>query len=576
MGAAVLKYSFRIFAAVIIFSVFLTACSGPEYAVIIRNGLIYDGSGGAPVAADVGINADTIAFIGDLKNTKGNTEIDAHGLAVAPGFINMLSWATESLLMDGRSQSDIRQGVTLEVMGEGTSMGPLNKAMKADEQRESKRLGQNIDYNWNTLGEYLKELERKGVSTNVASFVGATTVRAHVLGLENRSPYPEELEEMRALVRQAMEEGALGVGSSLIYTPGSFATTQELIELCKVASRYDGMYITHMRSEGNDILTALNETIAIAAAAGLPAEIYHLKLAGNENWNKLDTVIARIAKANKNGVKITADMYTYAAGATGLDAAMPTWLQEGGVNEWIRRMKEPASRKKALKEMSEAPHGWENLMRLAGSPDRILLVSFKNDSLKRFTGKTLLEVSKLYGKSPEETAMDLVITDSSRVGTVYFMMSEENIRRQLALPYVSIGSDASSLAPEGWFLKSNVHPRAYGNFSRLLAKYVRDEKVLSVADAIRRMTSLPADNLKIKKRGRLVVGNYADVVVFSPDKIQDHAAFEKPHQYSTGMEHVLVNGVAVLRQGEHTGAKPGRVVRGPGYQRKITQVDEMP
>lgn len=544
------------------------ACQKQKFDVIIRGGTVYDGSGKPGAITDVGINADTIAVIGDLSKAEGKTEMDATGLIVAPGFINMLSWATESLIIDGTSQADIRQGVTLEVFGEGWSMGPLNEKMKADLESDMQRNPDwkyNID--WTTLSEYLQSLERRGVAPNVASFVGATSIRIHELGYANRLPNAEERERMKALVKQAMEGGALGVGSSLIYAPASYSSTEELIELCKVAGEYGGMYITHMRSEGNNIFDAVNETIRIAREAKLPAEIYHLKMAGESNWGKLDSVLAMIEQANKAGIKITTDMYTYTAGATGLDASMPPWVQEGGIKEWIKRLQDPKIRKRALDEMRKPSDKWENLLLMAGSPERVLLLGFANDSLKQFTGKTLAEVARIYGKSPEETAMDLVIADSTRVGTAYFMMSEENVKRQIALPYMSFGSDAESPATEGVFLKSSTHPRAYGNFARLLGKYVRDEKVIPMEEAIYKLTGLPAANLKIKKRGSLTPGYYADVAIFDAAKIQDHATFEKPHQYSTGMVHVLVNGTVVLKDGEHTGAKPGRVVRGSGWNK---------
>lgn len=548
----------------ILLTVLFFGCGEKQiYDVIIRNGTVYDGSGNKPVLTDIGINSDTIAVLGDLSEAVGKKEIDAKGLAVAPGFINMLSWATESLILDGKSQGDIRQGVTLEVFGEGMSMGPLNEEMKKG-MREQMR-DYTFEINWTTLGEYLESLEKKGVACNIASFVGATTLRIHELGMANRAPTGPELERMKDLAKQAMEEGALGIGSSLIYTPANYSSTEELIELCKVIGPYQGMYITHMRSEGNTIFDAVDETIRIARESSVPAEIYHLKMAGKDNWNKLDTVIRKIDRANNEGLHITADMYTYTAGATGLDASMPTWVQEGGLNTWIKRLKDPSIRKRVLKEMKTRSDSWENLLLMAGSADNVLLVGFANDSLKRFTGKTLSEVAKIHGKSPEETAMDLVMTDSTRVGTVYFMMSEENIKRQIQLPYVSFGSDAESSAPEGVFLKSSTHPRAYGNFARLLSKYVRDEKVISLQEAIRRLTSLPATNLKIKKRGLLVPGYFADIVLFDPAKIQDHATFENPFQYATGMVYVFVNGVMVLSNGEHTGVIPGRVVRGPGW-----------
>ena len=528
---------------------------------------MYDGSGKPGVVNDVGINADTVAFVGDLSSAVGKKEIIAKGLVVAPGFINMMSHAEVSLILDGNSQSDIRQGITLEVLGEG-SMGPMNERMKKDWRDQMKRnadLAFNID--WTSLGEYLESLQRRGISPNVASFVGANTVRIHELGYENRAPKLDELERMKALIKQAMEEGAMGTTTALIYAPDNYSTTEELIELSKVAASYGGMYISHMRSEGNNILSAVDETIRIAREANMPAEIYHLKMGGKSNWGKLDAVIAKIDSANKSGLQISADMYTYTAGATGLDASMPPWVQEGGIKEWIRRLKNPTIRKKVLQEMRMPTDKWENLLLNAGDPERVLLLGFANDSLKRYAGKTLGEVAKIYGKSPEETAMDLVITDSTRVETAYFLMSEENIKRQIALPYVSFGSDAGSPTAAGMFLKYKEHPRAYGNFSRLLGKYVRDEKVISLEEAIRKLTSLPASNLKIKKRGTLAPGYFADVVVFDPEKIQDHATFENSHQYSTGMLHVLVNGTQVLENGEHTGAKPGRVVRGPGYKK---------
>ena len=558
-----MKNLFPLLAFVILFS----ACQKQKFDLIIRGGTVYDGSGKPGMVTDVGINADTVAFIGDLSNAEGEKQIDATGLAVAPGFINMMSHAELSLLIDGNSQADIRQGITLEVLGEG-SMGPLNDKMKQDWKDQMKRNPDwQFDIDWTTLGEYLESLQRRGISPNVASFVGANTVRIHELGYANRAPDAEELERMKSLIKQAMEEGAMGTTTALIYAPDNYATTEELIELSKVAAPYGGMYISHMRSEGNNILNAVDETIRIAREANLPAEIYHLKMGGKQNWGKLDSVIAKIDKANKSGLRITADMYTYTAGATGLDATMPPWVQEGGIKEWIKRLKNPAIRKKVLQEMRTPTDTWENLLLNAGDPERVLLLGFTNDSLKRYTGKTLGEVAKIYGKSPEETAMDLVIADSTRVETAYFLMNEENIKRQIALPYVSFGSDAGSPTAAGMFLKYKDHPRAYGNFSRLLGKYVRDEKVIPLEEAIRKLTSLPATNLKIQKRGQLAPGYYADLAIFDPAKIQDHATFENPHQYSTGMVHVFVNGTQVLADGEHTGAKPGKVVRGPGWKK---------
>ncbi len=545
----------------------LAACKKQEYDIVIRGGTVYEGTGQSPIITDVAINGDTIAFVGDLSKAVGKKEFDVKGLAVAPGFINMLSHAETSLIFDGNSQSDIRQGVTLEVFGE-MSMGPMSESMKSDDRDFMKRNPDfAYDIDWTTLGEYFTSLEKRGIAPNVASFVGASTIRVHELKYENRAPSAEELERMKALVKTAMEEGAMGITTALIYAPSNYATTEELIELSKVAGEYGGMYIAHMRSEGNSIEQAIEETIRIAREAKLPAEIYHLKLGGEKNWSKLDTVIAMIERANKSGLKITADMYNYTAGATGLDAAMPPWAQAGGLGEWTKRMKDPKTRKQILKEMKTPTDKWENLMLLAGTPERVLLLGFTNDSLKQYTGKTLAEVAKIHGKSAEETAMDLVIADNSRVETAYFLMSEENVKRQIALPFVSFGSDAGSPSTEGVFLKYKDHPRAYGNFARLLGKYVRDEKVITLEEAIRRLTSLPAENLKIKKRGLLQAGYYADVAIFDAAKIQDHATFEKPAQYSTGMVHVLVNGVPVLENGEHTGARPGKIVRGPGWKK---------
>jgi N-acyl-D-amino-acid deacylase len=536
-----------------------------EYDVLIRNGLIYNGSGGRPFKANLAINGQRIVAIGTLNDAHGKTELDAKGMAVAPGFINMLSWANESLIQDGRSQSGIRQGVTLEVMGEGNSMGPLNEAMK----REMKEQQGDIKYDieWTTLGEYLDYLVKRGVSCNIASFVGATTLRVHEVGYTNRPPTPDEMERMKVLTRAAMEEGALGVGSSLIYAPAFYAKTDELVELCRVAAMYNGMYISHMRSEGSRLLEAADELIDISRRADIPAEIYHIKAAGKPNWNKLEPLLKKIETARANGLEITADMYTYIAAGTGLDATMPPWVQEGGLNEWINRLKDPAIRERVKKEMSQPTDKWENFFVAAGSPDKILLVGFKNEKLKPLTGKTLAEVAKMRGTSPEETAMDLVIEDRGRVDTIYFLMSEDNLRKQVKKPWVSFGCDEASLAPEGVFLKSNPHPRAYGNVARLLAKYMRQEKLISLEEAVRRLTSLPAQNLRIRGRGALKPGYFADVVVFDPAKVQDHATFENPHQYSTGVRDVFVNGVQVLAKGEHTGAKPGQVVRGAGYKR---------
>jgi N-acyl-D-amino-acid deacylase len=542
----------------------LSACGPkPEYDVVIRNGVIIDGSGGEPSRGSVALLSDTIAAVGDLGQARGRLDIDANGMIIAPGFINMLSWANESLLEDGRSQSDIRQGITLEVMGEGFSMGPLTEGMKREMKEEQGDLVYDIP--WTTLGESLEHVERRGVSANIASFVGATTVRIHVLGYANRPPNAAELDRMKALVRHAMEDGALGLSSALIYAPGFYAQKDELIALASVAAEYSGMYISHIRNEGNALTEAVEEFLDICRAAHIRSEIYHLKAAGQSNWHKLDRAIGEIEEARRSGFSVTADMYTYTAGATGLDASMPPWVQEGGLKAWIERLKDPDTRARLAREMTTPTSAWENLYQAAGTPDKILLVGFKQDSLKYLTGKTLREVALLRGTSPEETIMNLVIDDGSRVGTVYFLMSEENVRKEIALPWVSFGSDEASLAPEGVFLKSSPHPRAYGNVARLLGRYVRTERIVSLPEAVRRLSSFPAQNLGLSRRGLLVPGYYADVIVFDSEKIEDRATFENPHQYSVGVQHVFVNGVQVLAHGEHTGKLPGRVVRGPGW-----------
>ena len=535
----------------------------PAYDLLIDNGTIYDGMGGAAFTGDVAIKGDRIVYVGPEAPGTAKKTVDAAGMAVSPGFINMLSWAPESLIHDGRGLSDTVQGVTLEVFGEGQSMGPWNAKMKSN---ELKRQG-DIKYpiRWTTLGEYLDYMQRKGVTPNLASFVGAATVRIHELGEGDVDPAPEQLARMRALVRDAMKEGAIGVGSSLIYAPAYYAETPELIAITEEAAKCGGMYISHMRNEGHDLLKAIDELVEISRKSGAHAEIYHFKQAGKVNWDKLDAAIAKVNAARAEGLRITADMYTYPAGATGLDAAMPVWVQAGGLEEWIKRLKDPATREKVIAEMRNPDAEWENLLHLAGGADKALLIGFKNPKLKPLTGKTLAEVAAMRGKSPEETAMDLVIEDDSRVGTVYFLMSEDNVRKQVSLPWMSFGSDAESQAPEGVFLKSSTHPRAYGNFARALGKYARDEQAAQLPDLIRRMTSFPATNLGIKGRGVLRDSYYADVVVFDPTKVQDHATFEKPQQLSTGVRDVFVNGTQVLKDGKHTGAKPGRFVRGPGW-----------
>src|SRR5688572_22182567 len=535
-----------------------------QYDIVILNGLIYDGNGGKPFKGDIAINGDTIAAIGNLSNADAIETIDVRGMAVSPGFINMLSWATESLIADGRGQSDIRQGVTLEVMGEGFSMGPWNAEMKARELKEQADIRYAVE--WTSLGDYLAFLERRGVSPNVASFVGATTVRIHELGQDDVDPSPAQLARMRALVRQAMNEGAMGVGSSLIYAPAYFAETPELIALAAEAGKCGGMYISHIRDEGPRLIEAIDELIEISEKSGAPAEIYHIKQSGRDNWGKIDAALARIEAARARGLRITADMYTYPASSTGFDAAMPLWVQEGGIEAWVGRLKDPATRARLLAEM-RAGEGSENMKLVVREPDKVILLAFKTERLKPLTGRTLADVARERGKSPEETAADLIVEDGTRIQVAYFGMSEDNVRREVALPWVSFGSDASSQAPEGVFLKSSTHPRAYGNFARVLGKYVRDEKVVTLEEAIRRMTSFPASNLGIRDRGALKAGHFADLAIFDPAAIRDNATFASPQQYATGMRHVLVNGVPVLRDGEHTGATPGRFVRGPGWNK---------
>lgn len=544
---------------------FFPPVHGPERVcdLVIRNAAIYDGSGATPLHGDVAINADTIAALGSLGDLRGRKEVDAHGLSVSPGFINMLSHAEESLIADGRSESDLRQGVTLEVFGE-FSMGPLTDTLRDEAVAMQSDIRYPVD--WTTLGEYLDRLAGKGISTNIASFIGAGTVRANVLRYAKRPPTTEELLKMKALVREGMEEGALGLTCALLYVPDVYMSTAELTSLAAVSSGYGGRFTAHIRSEGRHLDDAVREMITIARDAHTGVEIYHLKSSGKDSWPLLDPVLDRIEAARAEGVDITANMYTYTAAATGLDAAMPPWVQEGGYNAWAERLKDPVIRERLKKEMTTPSDAWESLYMEAGAPENLLLVAFKNEKLKPLTGKTLAEVAKMRKTSPVETMMDLVVEDGTRVGTIYFLMSEENVRKEIRRPWVSFGSDEGSFAPEGVFLKSNPHPRAYGNFARLLGKYARDEKLISLAEAVRRLTSLPAANLKITKRGYLRPGYFADLVVFDPARMEDHATYASPHRYSTGVVDVFVNGVQVLKSGEHTGAMPGRVVRGPGWK----------
>lgn len=552
----------RIGYAIVSFLILCGCAGAPHYDLVIRHGTVYDGTGVAGVVQDVAVQGDRIAARGDLSRATGRQEVDATGLAVAPGFIDMLNHSAAALIADGRSQGMIRQGVTLVVFGE-VSMGPLNEPMK---KYQTERQGDiKFDITWNTLGQFLDTLEARGVSTNIASFVSAATVRADEIGLDNRPPTAEELDRMRADVRQAMDEGAMGLTTALIYVPGVFAKTDELVELAKVASTSGGMYVSHIRSEGNRLLEAIDETLTIAREAHIRAEIYHLKASGKSNWPKLGPAIAKIEAAREDGLEITADMYPYTAGSTGLDAAMPPWVQEGGYNAWAQRLRDPKIRERVRREMVAAQDDWENLMLAAGG-EGTLLVGFKNEALRGYTGKTLAEVAKLRNRSVQDTAMDLVVEDGSRVQVVYFLMSEDNVKRQIQLPWVSFGSDASSMSAEGVFLKTSTHPRAYGNFARLLGKYVRDEHVIPLEEAIRKLTSFPAATLRIRERGKLAPGYFADIVVFDPKTIAEHATYERPHQYATGVRDVWVNGIQVLKEREHTGQKPGRVVRGPGWK----------
>jgi len=533
-----------------------------DFDVIIRGGTVYDGTGSAPYRADVGIKGDVVTRIGDLSRAKAATVVDATGMAVSPGFINMLSWSVDTLIVDGRSMGELKQGVTTQIFGEGDSMGPLNERTKKQAQDDQGDL--KYDIKWATLSEYLQFLEKKGVSQNVASFIGATTIRRYVIGDEDKQPTPAQMQQMRDLVRTEMEHGALGIGTSLIYPPAFYAKTDELIEMCKVAAEYKGKYISHMRSEGNQLIQAVEELLRISREARIPAEIYHLKAAGKDNWSKMDQVLAMVEKARKSGLKITADMYTYPAGSTGLDASLPPWAEDGGYPALFKRIQDPETRKKILAEIRTPTDKWENLYLAAGSPDKVLLVGFKNDKLKPLTGKTLGEVARMRGTDPENTILDLILEDQSRIGTVYFLMSEDNIKKQIKYPWVSFGSDAESQAPEGVFLKSSTHPRAYGNFARLLGKYVRDEKVITLQDAIRRLSGLPATNLGLDRRGFLKKGYFADVVIFDPKTIADKATFEQPQQYAVGIRDVFVNGVQELKNGDHTGKFSGRALWGPG------------
>lgn len=537
----------------------LSSCASaratPAFDTVIRGGTIYDGGGGAPYTGDVAVKGGRIVALGPRISGRGRAEVDARGLAVAPGFINMLSWAAVPLIQDGRAQSDIRQGVTLEVMGEGWSMGPFSPAQKAEALAEQTTTRYPID--WTTLGEFLRFLEKRGVSVNVASMVGASTIRVHELGRNDVDPTPEQLARMRFLVRQAMDEGAMGVGSSLIYVPAVYAETDELVALASEAGRCGGMHVSHMRSESSRLLEAIDELVEIGRRSGARAEIYHLKAAGRSNWPSMDSALARIEAARTAGVAVSANMYLYSASGTGLDSTLPLWVREGGAQAMQARLRDPAVRARVVADMEGGSRDWTTVQP----------VGFTNPALRVHSGKRLPEIAALRGKSAAETAVDLIIEDGSSIGTVFHSISEDNLRKVLARPWVSFGSDAAALATEPPFTDRAVHPRAYGNFARLLGRYVREEKVIGLPEAVRRLTSLPADNLRIADRGRLRRGFHADLAIFDPAKIADRATYESPHQYAVGMRHVFVNGVQVLKDGEHTGAKPGRFVRGPGWRK---------
>ncbi len=533
--------------------------------LVITNGTVIDGSGAPRFQGWVAVDGDRIAAVGKGKAPDAKRTVDATGQVIAPGFVNMLSWATQSLLVDGRAVSDLKQGVTLQVMGEAWTMGPLTPAMRDEMIRSQSTL--KFDVPWTTLGEYLTHLETKGIAPNVASFVGATTVRIHELGEGDVDPTPAQLASMQKLVTTAMNEGAMGVGSSLIYAPSSYAETPELVALATASARCGGSYISHMRSEGKYIENALDELITIARESGGPAEIYHMKLSGQANWAKRDAVLAKIAAAKADGLDIRANMYLYPAGATGLDASLPTWVQAGGNDVWIKRLKDPEIRKRVLAEMRAEPDGWENLARSAGDPSRVLFIGFRNPKLRPLIGKTLAQVSAMRGTTPEDTILDLIIEDDSRVDTVYFLMSEDDVEAFAKLPWVTVGSDAGAPAIEGAFLESSDHPRAYGNVARFLGHYVRDRQVDTLESAVHRLSGLPAARLKLADRGVLKPGMAADIVLFDPATIQDHATFAKPQQYATGVSQVFVNGVQVLKDGEPTGAPAGRFLKGPGFGR---------
>ena len=533
-----------------------------DYDVIIRNGSIYDGTGAPPYVADLAITGDRLSAIGHFAAVSADLDIDASGLAVSPGFFNMLSHAHLSLISDGRAMSDVMQGVTFEVLSE-ISLSPLTDSTADFWSRFS---NDEVEMTWRTLGEYLQTVEDNGVSVNFATFVSAATVRMNIIGMDDVDPTPEQLDMMKSQVAEAMEDGALGLTTASIYAPATYAETEELIELAKVAGQYGGIYTAHMRSESNQFIESIDETLRIGREAKLPVKIHHLKAAGRPNWYKMDNAIDKIEALRREGIPVTADMHTYTAGGSGLDASMPTWVQAGGYDKWVERLKDPEIRARVKAEMAVNAQDWENLGYFAG-PDGMVFLEFKSKDHMKYLGKTLAEVAAERGQDPRDTIIDLVIEDGSRVVTAYyFLMSEENLKKQIRQPWVMFGSDGTAPAAEGKTLESGVHPRTYGNIARLLGKYVRDENVIPMEEAIRRLSFLPAQTLGIRERGRLAPGYFADIAIFDPKTINDNSRFDDPHRYASGVQYVLVNGVPVVSKGEHTGATPGRAVHGPGWR----------
>lgn len=532
------------------------------YDILVKGGTIYDGSGQKPFRGDVGIRDGRIVHVGRRTQGRALRTIDARGKAVAPGFINAMSQTALSLLTSPLAESDLRQGVTLVVVGEGTSAGPLTLGMLEELHRSG---GVPADLQWRTLDQFAKLLKSRGIAVNVASWVGGSTLRQNVVGLADRVPSADELARMRALVREAMEDGALGVSTALIYAPGAYAKTDELVALAEQSAQCGGLFASHIRSEGDRFLEALDELIAISRRSGAPAELFHIKVGGPANWPAMPIALNRIQAARAAGIRISANMYSYAASGTGLTASIPPWVQQGGWDAFMARIKDPAIRARGIAEMRDPKPDWENVMRGAGGPDGVVLSSFRTDALRRLAGKTLAEIAKLRGTDPEETLLQLIEEDGSRIEAFYFTMSEDNLRLQLRQPYVSIGSDAAALSITPQIIKSGAHPRAFGTFARIYAKYVREEKVLTMQEAVRRMTSLPAAHYQLGDRGWLKPGFTADVVVFDPARIRDRATYQQPFRFAEGVEEVLVNGVPTVVGGEPTGALAGRFVRGRAW-----------